>query len=113
MSIQLPQGPQSDSYKLYLFVNIIDDSLGVTVYNISTPVQVNQNQNLASSLLNDVLTNNPFSSFLNNLQSGNLYVMAKTIIGIACVFNIEGKQDAISNNVSPFSLLYEYMSIIN
>ena len=103
LSIQLPQGPQSDSYRLYLFVNIIDDSLGVTVYNITTPVQVNPNQNLADNLLSDILTNSPTSPFLNNLQSGNLNVVAKTIIGIASVFNIEAQQQDTtlsSDNVS-------------
>jgi hypothetical protein len=96
LSIQLPQGPQSDSFRLYLFVNIIDDSLGVAVYNISTPVQVMPNQNLTSSLINDVLANNPSSPILRNLQSGNLNVMAKTVIGVASLFNSE---DELRNSV--------------
>ena len=77
-------------------MNIIDDSLGVAVFNISTPVQVMPNQNLTSSLINEVLANNPSSPILRNLQSGNLNVMAKTVIGVGSLFNSE---DELRNSV--------------
>jgi hypothetical protein len=100
LSIQLPQGPETDSYKIYLYVNVIDDSLGITVFNITNPIQVMPNQNLADNLLADFLSNDPSSPFLSNLQSGNLNTISKTIIGIATVFNIENSVNLIENNMT-------------
>jgi hypothetical protein len=109
LNIQLPQGPDTDSYNIYLFVNVIDDSLGTTVYNLPNPVQVKPNENLANELLGDILSNDPRSPFLSNLQSGNLNTIAKTIIGIASVFNIE--QPSNSTNVIKQSILLSFKCI--
>jgi hypothetical protein len=79
-------------------VNVIDDSFGVTVYNITSPVQVMPNQNLANNLLADFSANDPKSPFVTSLQSGNLNTISKTIIGIASVFNIENLTNATQNN---------------
>jgi hypothetical protein len=114
LSIQLPQGPDTDSYNIYLFVNVIDDSLGTTVYNLPNPVQVKPNENLANELLGDILSNDPRSPFLSNLQSGNLNTIAKTIIGIASVFNIEQPSNSTainSTNVIKQSILLSFKNI--
>ena len=88
--IQLPQGPDYDSYKLYLFVNIIDDTYGVTVYNITQPVTVMPNDNLANNLAASIASNDPNSPFLQDLNSGNLNLVAKNVIALTSVFNIQG-----------------------
>lgn len=100
LSIQLPQGPSTDSYNIYLYVNVIDDSLGLVTYNITNPIQVTPNQNLANNLLADILSNDPKSLFLNNLQSGNLNTISKTIIGIASLFNSEQLSNLTGNNLT-------------
>ena len=87
--IQLPQGPDYDSYKLYLFVNIIDDTYGVTVYNIVKPVTVMPNVNLANNLAASIASNDPDSSFLQNINSRNLNLVAKNVIALTSVFNIQ------------------------
>jgi len=88
--IQLPQGPDYDAYKLYLFVNIIDDTYGVAVYNITQPVTVMPNDNLANNLAASIATNDPNSPFLQDLNSGNLNLVAKNVIALTSVFNIQG-----------------------
>jgi hypothetical protein len=87
--IQLPQGPEYDSYKLYLFVNIIDDTYGTIVYNITQPVTVMPNDNLANDLAASISTNDPNSAFLRDLNSGNLNLVAKNVIALSFVFNIQ------------------------
>jgi hypothetical protein len=87
--IQLPQGPDYDFYKLYLFVNIIDDTYGVTVYNITQPVTVMPNDNLANNLAASIASNDPNSPFLQDLNSGNLNLVAKNVIALSSVFNIQ------------------------
>ena len=88
--IQLPQGPDYDAYKLYLFVNIIDDTYGTTVYKIAQPVTVMPNDNLANNLAASIASNDPNSPFLQNLNSGNLNLVAKNVIALTSVFNIQG-----------------------
>lgn len=83
--IQLPQGPVYDSYKLYLFVNIIDDTYGTVVYNIARPVTVMPDNNFASF----ITTNDPNSPFFQDLNSGNLNIVAKNVIALSSVFNIQ------------------------
>ena len=89
MWIQLPQGPDSDGNKIYIFVNVIDDTYGVTVFNITQPVIVNPNNNLATQLAASITTNDPNSPFLQNLNSGNVNLVAKNVIALTSVFNIQ------------------------
>lgn len=101
--IKLPQGPAYDSYKLYLFVNIIDDTYGTIVYNITQPVTVMPNDNLANSLAASISTNDPNSPFLQALNSGNLNLVAKNVIALSSVFNIQSlsaTSSATSSNSS-------------
>ena len=101
LNIQLPQGPAYDSYKLYLFVNIIDDTYGVTVYNLTQPVIVMPNNNLTNSLAASIATNDPNSTFLLDLNSGNLNIVAKNVIALTSDFNIQSlSQSSSSSNNS-------------
>ena len=77
-----------------MFVNIIDDTYGVTVYNITTPVIVLPNFNLANSLTASITTNDPNSPFLQDLNSGNLNRVAKNVIALSSVFNIQSLSSA-------------------
>ena len=91
VSIQLPQGPASDAYQIYLFVNVIDDTEGTTVYNLPTPVAVLPNNLLAASLADSISSNDPTSQILMDLNSGNLNVVAKNVIALTSVFNIQSQ----------------------
>jgi len=98
----LPQGPESDSYNIYLFVNIIDDSYGTTVYTILTPVHVTPDNQLANKLATSISNNDPNSPVLQALNSGNLNVVAKSVIALTTVFNIQ----SISNSSSSSNSIY-------
>ena len=87
--IQLPQGPDYDGNKLYLFVNIIDDTYGSTVFNIQQPVVVTPNNNLADQLAATITSNDPNSPFLQDINSGNVNLVAKNVIALTSVFNIQ------------------------
>ena len=96
--IQLPQGPDSDGNKIYLFVNIIDDTYGVSVYNIPQPVIVTPNNNLADQLAATLTSNDPNSPFLQDLNSGNVNLVAKNVIALTSVFNIQSLSPTSANS---------------
>ena len=101
--IQLPQGPDYDGNKLYLFVNIIDDTFGSTVFNIQQPVVVIPNNNLADQLAATITSNDPNSPFLQDINSGNVNLVAKNVIALTSVFNIQalsGSQTQTQSNSS-------------
>jgi hypothetical protein len=52
LSIQLPQGLESNKYEINFFVNIIDDTDGATVYYLPKPVIVMPNDALKFNLVN-------------------------------------------------------------
>lgn len=96
MNIQLPQGPEFDFYKIYLFVNVIDDSFGTTVFTITTPVNVFPDYQLANSLAASISNNDPNSPILQALNSGNLNIIAKNVIALTTVFNIQSSSNSSS-----------------
>jgi hypothetical protein len=81
-NLQLPQGPQSDSYHIYLSVNIFDDTNGVTTYSLSNPVVVLPNTNL----LSDSSTN---LQLMLELNSGNVNLVARNSIAMASGLNMQ------------------------
>ena len=98
ITLQLPQGPATDSYFIYLFVNIIDDTQGTTVFQLSTPVTVKPNDQLANSLAESISSNQDAGSpLILELNSGNLNLVSKNVIALSTVFNI---QSAASNSTS-------------
>ena len=89
LTVQLPQGPDLDLNRIYIFVNVIDDTYGTTIFNISTPVTVSPDNQLATNLANSISTNDPTCSTLVALNSGNLDLVTKNVIGLTTVFNIQ------------------------
>ena len=102
LSIQLPEGPSSDSYRVYLFVNIVDDTYGTTVYNIPLPMTVFPNNNLADSLAQSISSNDPTCPLLVDLNSGNLNLVSKNVIALTSVFNVQSY--TTSSNASATTL---------
>ena len=90
ISLQLPQGPQSDSYKIYLSVNVIDDTNGMTSINVkNNPIIVKPNDALAQSLMQSMKANDQSNQFIAGLNSGNLNLIAANVIALSSVFNAE------------------------
>ena len=101
MEIELPQGAESDSYKLYLFVNIIDDLGGTLVYNLKSPVIVESNEDLKESLSSEILGSDQSndistsSEFVQQLNSGDIKTVSKNVINMATAFNLDSAVDVI------------------
>ena len=89
VTLQLPQGPISDSYKIYLFVNIIDDTYGNTVYNLTYPVSVFPNDLLVVSLSASISSGDMNNPVFADLNSGNLNLVANNVISLTTAFNLQ------------------------
>jgi hypothetical protein len=73
-----------------LTVLIIDDSNGVTVYDISKPVSVLPSSNqILSDLTQSILCNFACSEQLLQINSGNLNLIALNLISLVRTFNME------------------------
>jgi hypothetical protein len=96
LQTQLPQGAFYDSFRLYLFINIIDDSGGITTYAISAPIFVYPNPDLNSKMYNELTANDPRSTAVVTLNSGNL----KDVATFITVFSIELNYQATNTNSS-------------
>jgi hypothetical protein len=100
LTVQLPQGPDSDLNRIYIFVNVIDDQSGTIIYDIPTPVTVLPDNQLATNLANSISTNDPSCSALVALNSGNLNLVAKNVIGLTSVFNIQSLGNSVQTLAS-------------
>ena len=96
--VLLPAGPQDDSYKVYIFVRIIDDLGGVTEYKISSPIIVEPNFYVASAYLDDMLNNKNTKTFIKQLFTGNLQQTSQNVISFAT--NLNQINTNFSNNKS-------------
>ena len=93
--MQLPQGPDFDSYKIYLSVYVIDDTGGVTIYSLPNTVIVMPNLNVASDLTASILNNDTTCQTLLELNSGNLNLVSKNVIALTTVFNLQSSENSI------------------
>ena len=101
ISLQLPQGPQTDAYKIYLSVNIIDDTNGVTNYYVkNNPIIVKPNDALALSVMQSIKNNDQNNQFISGLNSGNLNMVAANIIALSSVFNTESEASLNTSNTN-------------
>ena len=90
ISLQLPQGSQSDFYKLYIYVSIIDDSNGKTVYTFSNPVYVYPNKNQTSFLAEvyqSLFNNDPTNQLIVDLNSQSLNPVCNSVVLLASNMN--------------------------
>ncbi len=115
INFQLPQGPQSDTYKIYLVVNVKDNSNGVTTYNISTPVTVLSNDTSVQSLTDSILNlngNGSNSQILNSLNSGDTNLVTSNVLALTSLINAQSTSDNSSSNSdnSQMKLLRDFMA---
>ena len=101
LEIELPQGAKSDSYRLYLLVNIIDDLGGSFVYYLKIPVIVQPNNDLKNSISSEILSSkssanlSTLSNFMQQLNSGDIKTVSKNVINMATTINLESSQNVI------------------
>ena len=68
-AFQLPSGPESDSYQISLYVNVMDDSDGVTQYNVPTNAVVKPNNDLVNNLAGSLVDSNSGAASNNLIQT--------------------------------------------
>lgn len=83
----LPAGLYSDSYKLYLFVQVFDNLGAITAYYISTPVIVQMDMSLLVSSATDMLSGSKGNPLIDRMQSSDLSEASSAIISYAATFN--------------------------
>ncbi len=88
LAAQLPQGAENDSYKVYIHVNIIDESYGFTTFYIKNPVQVLPNSNLTQTLFETALTKDPRNPAVVSLNTGNLKTVASFVTTLTAEINL-------------------------
>ena len=98
LNVQLPQGPDTDSFKIYLSVNVIDDTNGYTSYAITRPVIVSPNDELANNLADSIENNDYSSPLFVSLNSGNLNLVAKNVIALSTAFNFQSSSSSNSSS---------------
>jgi hypothetical protein len=90
VNVLLPVGLASDSYHLYLYVQVIDDIGAITVYNIPTPVTVTIDTAYAANLTADLTSAN--SSALAMLNNSNPASAVNQALAIASVVDATATQ---------------------
>ena len=75
-------------------MNIIDDSFGKVIYNIPSAVVVIPNNELANLISDSILNQNPYCQAYIYLNSSNLNLIAKNVIALSTVFNIQSSDSS-------------------
>ena len=87
LSTQLPQGPASDSFKLYVYVNIIDDWQATTVYNLVTAITCMPNTTQTTAIIQAILGQDMSNSYMDDINSGKLSQVAQNAQVLAAQLN--------------------------
>jgi hypothetical protein len=99
----LPQGPVYDDYKMQMYVKVIDDTGGVTIFNINETITVHPDNNKTNEILNSILYGDFNSTENRNLFSGDLRHVSSLIISLSAVLNSEsfGNKSQLNESI-PF-----------
>lgn len=86
-NIELPLGAIYDSFKLTLFVQIMDELDAITVYIIPTQIISEMKNGFLDALSKEVLLGSENSNFSIELFSGEFQQVAKNIISFTSILN--------------------------
>lgn len=100
----MPLGDPDNSYYLYINVTITNNWNGETIYQVPTPIQVNQPSPAALAALLNAL-NQTSSSVISQLFSGSTQQVQQQITAISSILN------AISQNNSAFLSSYSKLGL--
>ena len=107
----LPIGPSTDSYRLYLYVNIIDNDNGVTTYNISTPIQVQPDTSTITNLIQELSNPSSTGTISNILASGNSQVATTVLLSVSSLLNSASSSSNTSSN-DVINIIFYLISVI-
>ena len=84
---KLPAGPIYDNYNVYVYVKIIDNDNGIMLYNLGNPVQVRQNETVIQTLLDQLITEDPMSSFNQLMSIGEVQEVVQNVATLTSFIN--------------------------
>ena len=100
MSLLLPLGAESDSFRVYLTVKIIDNNYGQTSYDLLQTVTVYPNIAKTSELMLDIMDNYLNSSLAKTLQENGIKAFSQNMISFASMLNYENSLNSSSTSVA-------------
>lgn len=87
LRVQLPVGPDYDSYKLKISIKIIDDLNGVTQTELPHHIRVYPNPSLTKTYLSQLNNDESKEFFVKQLQTGNLQTCSFNLISLSSCLN--------------------------
>jgi hypothetical protein len=96
VNVTLPAGPNRDSNNVYVTVHVYDDSGAFTVYNLSTPISVNVDPDVANNTIADLLS--PKSELLTSLSSFDTKTSVNQALIVLLMLNQDNQNNLKSNN---------------
>ena len=92
----LPLGASYDSYKMYIYIEIIDDNDGYIIYNISSPIISQPDLTNANQILEDLIGVNTSANTLKHIFSGNPLQTVQNILLIGNNLNFISQSDKLA-----------------
>ena len=90
-------GLESDSYKIKLFVQIIDDSNAISIYYIAEEIKVVPLPSFVDGIMSDLISGKENSDFIRQLKSNDLQIVSRNIIAFTSLLNkLSSSNDSIS-----------------
>lgn len=83
---QLPHGPKDDDYKITIFIDIYDDSDGITTFVIEELVIVEPNEDKINQLIENFLAPNN-SDFLDAFKNASIQTTSTFILSLTAMIN--------------------------
>ena len=93
---QLPLGSIYDSYKLSIYVQILDNDNGIAYYTIPTQVTVDADVAATQSIFAAITGSNTNSPVLTSLYSGSSQASIQNILSLSSVLNTMSLTDKAS-----------------
>lgn len=98
VNLTLPAGPSFDSNRVNVFVRVVDDSDGFTVFNISRVVQIYPDTIAMNEIMGDILGNNLSSYMMLLKSSASMQLFSKNFICFLFMLNDDSDYNKINSN---------------
>lgn len=86
VTFQLPHGPEEDNYKIFVYVDVYDDSDGITRFDIPNQVVVEPNEDKINQLIENFLAPNN-SEFIDTFKNASVQTTSTFILSLTAMIN--------------------------
>ena len=88
---------------MYIFVQVIDDSDAITIFEIAEPVVVEVKPGFVNQISEQLINDPKNCDILKEIQNGDLQIMSKNIISMTSLLNSAGTAETSSKIKDIFS----------